>query len=376
MFDIVLSSGIESQSRDPGYAPGMNTPSPAPAEPDTLAGFTNAERKCPVINWYRSPLPSGELKKLHQRSDWRGAWQTVGYLLILGFTAGLALYSFLHWPWWITVAGVFLHGMTTAFLINGVHELGHGTVFQTKWLNTFFVHVLAFLGWINHEMFQSSHTRHHRYTLHPPDDLEVVLPIRLMIRHFFLTGFVNPALAWSTLKYTVRIARGRFAGEWELTLYPPTAPEKRRPPVRWARCLLAGHGVLVGVSLATGWWIVPLLITLSPFYGGWLFFLCNNTQHIGLQDNVPDFRLCCRTFTLNPVIRFLYWQMNYHTEHHMYAAVPCYHLGRLHALIRQDLPPCPHGLVAVWREIATIQARQEKDPTYQYQAPIPSRAGT
>lgn len=43
-------------------------------------------------------------------------------------------------------------------------------------------------------------------------------------------------------------------------------------------------------------------------------------QHAGLSDNVPDFRLCCRTMILNPFFRFLYWHMNYHTEHHMYAA--------------------------------------------------------
>jgi len=89
---------------------------------------------------------------------------------------------------------------------------------------------------------------------------------------------------------------------------------------------------------------------------------------------VPDFRLCCRTFTLNPVVRFLYWQMNYHTEHHMYAAVPCYNLKHLHALIRHDLPPCPDGIIAVWREIAAIQLRQEKDPMYKHQPPLPSPA--
>jgi fatty acid desaturase len=116
---------------------------------------------------------------------------------------------------------------------------------------------------------------------------------------------------------------------------------------------------------------VPILFSLPNFYGSWLFQLCNNTQHIGLQDNVSDFRLCCRTFTLNPVLRFVYWQMNYHIEHHMFAAVPCYQLGRLHRLIRHDLPPCAHGLVAVWREIAEIQARQEKDPKYQHRAAIP-----
>jgi fatty acid desaturase len=352
----------------------MQVPEKLGPEPESLAEFTVKERKTPVIDWYRTPIPKDEFKALHVKSDVRGAVQTLGYLGILAATGIAAYYSFRHWPWPATVALVFLHGMVTAFLINGVHELGHGTVFKTKWLNRFFCHVLAFLGWINHETFQSSHTRHHRYTLHPPDDLEVVLPVRLMIRHFLLTGFVDPAAAWRALKTTVRIARGRFEGGWELTLYPEGDTKGRRVPVRWARTLLAGHGLIVAVSLAAGQWIVPVLVTLAPFYGGWLFFLCNNTQHIGLQDFVPDFRLCCRTFTLNPLVRFLYWQMNYHTEHHMYAAVPCYNLRRLHALIRHDLPPCPHGLAAVWKEIAAIQARQEKDPSYQHQPTLPAPA--
>ena len=80
--------------------------------------------------------------------------------------------------------------------------------------------------------------------------------------------------------------------------------------------------------------------------------MCNNTQHIGLQDDVPDFRLCTRTVILNPFFRFLYWHMNYHIEHHMYAAVPCYRLGKLHATIKNDLPHCPRGLYEAWTEIA------------------------
>lgn len=353
----------------------MKIPERLGPEPESLADFTAKERKAPVIDWYRTPLPKDDFKALHQKSDMKGAIQTLGYLGILAATGTAAYYSFGQWAWPVTVLLVFLHGMVAAFLINGVHELGHGTVFQTKSLNHFFCHLLAFLGWINHETFYTSHTRHHRYTLHAPDDLEVVLPIRVMIRHFLLTGFVDPVAIGRALKNTIRIARGRFEGEWELTLYPESAPDKRAVPVRWARFLLLGHGLIVAISLATGHWIIPVLVTLAPFCGGWLFFLCNNTQHVGLQDFVPDFRLCCRTFTLNPVIRFLYWQMNYHTEHHMYAAVPCYNLGTLHRLIRHDLPPCPEGLVGVWKEIAMIQARQEKDPTYQHCVKLPSSVG-
>lgn len=340
---------------------------------NALAEYTNEVRKGAVIDWYRTPISAPDMKSLHRRSDAKGWFQTLGYLLIIAGTAGVSIYSAGHWPWWATLAAVFLHGTVMNFLINGVHELGHGTVFKTKWLNNFFVHILAFLGWINHETFQTSHTRHHRYTLHPPDDLEVVLPIKLMFRHFLLTGFVHPPSAWYGIRNTLRIARGGFKGEWEMTLYPENKPELREVPVRWARILLLGHAVLAIACLASGNWIVPILFAFPPFYGAWLLFLCNNTQHIGLQDNVPDFRLCCRTFTLNPLARFLYWQMNYHTEHHMYAAVPCYNLGKLHALIRHDLPPCPRGLVAVWKEIISIQARQEKDPSYRHQPVLPIR---
>jgi fatty acid desaturase len=179
-------------------------------------------------------------------------------------------------------------------------------------------------------------------------------------------------MRWA-LSTTVRLARGRFLPGWETALFPEAEPEKRRRPIRWARFLLIGHGAILVVAVLTKVWLLPVVISLSTFYGGWLFFCCNNTQHIGLQDNVNDFRLCCRTFTVNPLVQFLYWHMNFHTEHHMYAAVPCYNLSRLHRAIREDLPPCPHGIIATWVEIARIQKAQAADPGYQFCPALPVR---
>ncbi|MEO6760390.1 MAG: fatty acid desaturase [Saprospiraceae bacterium] len=346
------------------------TPGP---ETESLPEYTDGVRKGVSITWYRSPLPPGAMKMLQTRSDIKGAIQTLGCLGLLICTAALALYSFGHWPWWITLIAVFLHGTVGSFGIDAVHELGHGTVFKTKWLNVFFCRVFAFLGMINHEMFQASHTRHHRYTLHPPDDLEVVLPMRFMLKQFLRAGFVNKDYCWCSFHETWRVAHGRFMGPWEATLYPEGQPELRAAQIQWARFLLVGHATVLVVSLIMGWWLLPILVSLSNFYGGALFFFCNNTQHIGLQDKIGDFRLCCRTFTVNPLVRFLYWQMNYHIEHHMYAAVPCYNLKKLHKLIETDLPPTPHGLIATWKEIYDIQLRQEMDPSYQHQAPVPHR---
>ena len=324
------------------------------------------------ITWYRTPLDSKVFKSLHEKSDLLGWLQTGGYLALLLLTGTTALYSSTHWPIGVTLLLVLCHGTFTSFYINAVHELGHNTVFRTKALNAFFEKFFSFLGWINFEMFDVSHTRHHRFTLHQPDDLEVVLPMKVIIRDMLVTGIVNWRAPWQTVTNSWRIARGKFQGEWELKLFPVGSPE-RAASVRWARTLLIGHTLIVAVSLWFHLWVLPFLTTFSAgCFGNVLHTLCNNTQHIGLKDDVDDFRLCCRTFTLNPFVQFLYWHMNYHIEHHMFAAVPCYRLGKLHRLIKHDLPSCPHGIVAAWKEIAAILAIQETDPAYQHVAVLPT----
>jgi fatty acid desaturase len=340
--------------------------------PMNASAEIDAKKPC-VVPWYRTPLDPALFKRLHQKSDFLGALQTLGFLGTFASTGALALWSAGRWPAWGVALAVFLHGTVAAFMINAVHELGHGTVFRTRSLNAFFTRVFAFFGWIHDGVFLASHQRHHLFTLHPPDDLEVVLPRKILVKHFFQYGFVNPLGLRDALKTAWRLARGRFEGKWELALFPESDPAKRRAPVLWARFLLVGHASIAAAALARGLWMVPVVVSLAPFCGGWLHFLVNNTQHIGLRDNVADFRLCCRTVLLDPVVGFLYWHMQYHIEHHMYAAVPCYRLAALHRAIRHDLPPCPRGIVAAWREIAAIQARQAEDPSYQFSPPLPAR---
>lgn len=325
------------------------------------------------IKWYRCKIPREDLARLNKRSDLRGGAQTLGFLALLALSAGAAIYSWHHWPWYLTALLIFVNGHFWHFLINGYHELIHESVFRTRWLNGFFLRIYSFLGWLNHHFFFASHMEHHKFTLHPPDDLEVVLPQVVRPVWFVKHGLVNWRVPLNLVRGNLRLAFGNLPkDEWLGHLFPPDKPELRRAYFGWARVLLIGHGLILGVSLAMGWWAVPLVITFPRLFGGWLHQLCNTAQHIGLSDNVPDFRLCCRTIYLNPFLRFLYWHMNYHTEHHMYAAVPCYNLGKLHRLIRHDMPPCPNGLWATWRQIFAIQRRQQEDPAYQFVAELPA----
>lgn len=323
------------------------------------------------ITWYRSRLDREVLRSLNQRSDWKGMLQTLGHLGLLTLTGTGAFYAAGRLPLPVLLLILFLHGTVHAFLLNGFHELCHNSVFRTKFLNTFFLRIFSFLGPFNYVRFWASHSDHHKYTLHPPDDYEVMLPVKLTFSGFLKSAIVNPWGFYARWKLIVRLSFGKLEGPEETVMFPKSDMEKRRELFNWARIQLVGHALIVGVSLYFGLWLVPVLITLAPAYGGWLLYLCNTTQHVGLTDNVPDFRLCCRTITLNPLVRFLYWHMNFHIEHHMYAAVPCYNLGKLHKLIKHELPHCPVGLFETWKQIITILKKQKTDPEYQYVPELP-----
>jgi fatty acid desaturase len=338
---------------------------------DFMTQATTAKPRGGKINWYRIPIQREELSSLNRKSDLKGFVQTLGYLGILTLTAASVLLAARHAPWYVVVLALFVHGTCWNFMVNGFHELVHDSVFKTRWLNGFFLRIFSFLGWHNPIGFWASHTEHHKFTLHPPDDLEVVLPVKLTLESYLKRALVDPPKFIATMQATIRLARGRLKGEWEHHLFDDK-PQLRAQLFTWARILLIGHGTILILSCALRLWMLPVVISLAPFYGAWLQFLCNEAQHAGLQDNVEDFRICCRTIYLNPLLEFLYWHMNYHTEHHMYAGVPCYHLRRLHGKIRPEMPHCPRGLAETWLGISAILKRQTADPTYQFIAELPA----
>jgi rubredoxin-NAD+ reductase len=321
------------------------------------------------IDWYRTPIDRDHLSELNARSDLKGFVQSGGYLGACIASGALAwlVHVTLPWPW--LIPAVLLHGTVCSFTINAVHELVHGTVFETKKLNDIFAAIFAFFGWHNHFAFWASHSEHHKFTLHDPHDQEVLVPISITLggclRSFTLDF---PALKW-TLQLHTTLARGKCESSWGQYLY---GEDPRRFGIfNWSRFILAGHALIVILSFATGNWLIPVLTTLTPLYGKGLFFLLNTTQHVGLQDHVSDFRLNSRSFNTNPVFRFLYWHMNWHIEHHMYAAVPCYNLKKLHREVRSDLPYVWNGLTEMWFHIITCLYRQKYEPGYMYVPEIP-----
>lgn len=325
------------------------------------------------IAWYRSPVERSLMTSLIQRNDLQAWILTIGTYGSLLITGAAAWYAWGRLPWYLVVLLFFLHGTLMAFQINALHEYVHKTVFRSRKLNDFFLFLSGFLSWTSPVFFWASHQEHHKWTLHPPEDLEVTLPSPASVKQWLTIGFLNPLGLWGILRQHIRFAQGKTVGDWETHLFPPGDQAAMQPLARWSRVHLLGHLLIIIIGIAFNLPQLPLLITFAPFYGGALQYLINNTQHSGLIDNVPDYRLSTRTLTLNPLLSFYYWRMEYHTEHHMFAAVPCYNLRRLHEAIRDDLAVRP-GLIASLKEILAIQKRQAADPQYRFIADLPATA--
>ena len=160
----------------------------------------------------------------------------------------------------------------------------------------------------------------------------------------------------------------------------PTSPSRERGRIRlraWIYVLIYA-GVVVA-ALATRSLLPLMYIGLPSFFGVWLGLVYGYTQHTALAENVLDHRLNSRTVYMNRLNRYLYWNMGYHMEHHIFPMVPYHALPKLHALIKSEMPPPSNGLLAAYREIIPAVLRQRREPTYyikRHLPPPPIRAET
>jgi fatty acid desaturase len=137
--------------------------------------------------------------------------------------------------------------------------------------------------------------------------------------------------------------------------------------------LLIYAGVVAACLMSRS--ILPAMVVGLPrMYGAWHHLVTGLTQHSGLADDVTDHRLNSRTVYMNPFSRFVYWNMNYHVEHHMFPMVPFHALPALHAEIKDDLPPPAPSIGAAFGEFLPVLLRQRKDPSHYIKRQVPDRA--
>ncbi|WP_428839776.1 fatty acid desaturase family protein [Burkholderia ambifaria] len=327
------------------------------------AGLVNAE-------WYRCAVPRPLMKQLMQRDDARAIRDTLIWYVAIVASGVLAWLTWrAHSAW--AIPAFFVYGTLYCSPADSRwHECGHGTAFRTRWMNDVLYQVASFQVFRRATVWRWSHARHHTDTLVVGRDPEIAAPKP--------TDWFGLALNVIALKHVTselrKMAVLAFAGrldDAERTYVPESEWPKA---VREARIHLTVYAVVIAAAL---YWhtILPLLyIGLPSLYGAWLYLYFGLTQHAGMPENVLDHRRNCRTVMMNPVFRFLYWNMNYHVEHHMFPMVPFHALPKLHAAVKADMPPPYPSTLAAYAEIVPALVRQTRDPSHHVVRPVPDTA--
>ena len=330
------------------------------------------------IEWYRSPIDKDTLRELTEKTDLFALVHILLNLALYAATATLAFTAYRYCHWSLFFLAFYIHCMFVNFFYSPLHEMVHSTPFKTKWLNEGFIKICGFIIFANYVFIRNSHMHHHRVTVYYKRDLEIPSPRIYQRWHwlFFWTFMpVNLCLVpgfFSSVRTMLRHACGKLEGDLEHHIFPDPQAKECQKMFTCARITVAIHIVLITLFLSLGLWPLILIINFPVFFAAGFGQLCGMTQHTALIHSIPDFRLCCRTMYINPFLRFLYWNMNYHVEHHMYAAVPYYRLPRLRQAIQDDLPKAKVGLWGAWKEIIAAMKQMRKDPAYGIVPEVPN----
>jgi Na+-transporting NADH:ubiquinone oxidoreductase subunit F len=322
------------------------------------------EKGLAEADWYQCFVPRGVMRSLLQRRDGPAIRDTIlWFALIIG--AGVATY-FLRHSLWIVFPYVIYSVLYASTSDSRWHEAGHGTAFKTDWMNNLLYEIASFMVMRESTVWRWSHNRHHSDTIIVGRDPEIAVPRPPDIKAIILAFFnlkVIPKYFQRILLHTC----GRMAAE-ERTFIP----ESEFPKVYFrARIYVAIYLFVIALAIYTRS-ILPLFyVGLTNIFGTWLLVTYGLTQHAGLAENVLDHRLNCRTVYMSWLNRYLYWNMNYHVEHHMFPLVPYHALPRLHEAVKDDCPTPYPSLLSAWREIGPTLLRQVKDPAYHVKRRLP-----
>ena len=277
-----------------------------------------------------SALPAELREAMTARSDGPGLRHLalhLGAILLVGGLIAAAVPG-----WWALMP---VQGVLIVFLFTLEHEATHRTPFASARLNDEVGRAAGFLLLLPFEWFRYFHLAHHRWTNIDGKDPELLGGKPETLRAW-LWHVSSLPYWWSGLRLMAALVAGRAEGDY--------LPEAAKPRiVAEARGMAVGY-LVVGAGLIWSpllWWvwILPVLLGQPALR---LYLLAEH----GDCPRVASMFQNTRTTLTNRLMRFLAWNMPYHTEHHVWPAVPFHRLPEVHQLMRDKLQVTAEGYAA------------------------------
>jgi fatty acid desaturase len=290
-------------------------------------------------------IPPAELRRWCTSSNWQGARIVAfNWAAIAAIFAGVAAF-----PNPLTIVlGIVLLGGRQLGLAVLMHECGHGTLFASRAANRIVGQWLcAWPVMTDMHRYAAGHTDHHRYAGSERD------PDLPNYRSYPVDRNSFMRKVWRDLSGQTgwRLLSGRFENQDALfgsqLASSGTGGFVAVIATIWAVLAVFGHGALVLM------WPVAYLTS---------YLLFARLRQIAEHGGVPDlFDPDPRRHTRTTLARW--WErgfvapnfVNFHLEHHLAAAVPCYRLPAFHARLAEvgsyDDTAFPDGYAAVLRGV-------------------------
>ena len=288
------------------------------------------------------------LKSLMRRSDRPGLLYLSGWTILL-FTFGLLLWLSLGSYWVILtmlIYSVFFAVPAYAFS----HECAHGTAFRTRWLNETIFWITSLLYFEEPLHRRYAHASHHTHTWIEGSDAQmpyVSMPLTLW---GWIEEVLGLGLYWHQCKMFVTHSLGNFP-----TIVRQVTPESELPRMKsYSRIFVA---IYIGSAILSYYmtWYWPLYLIIIPrIVGGPVMNMYILIQHVEMAENQPNIVKSTRSFRTNWLGRFIYCNMNYHIEHHLYPTVPFFTLPQLSEALGDQLPDQDPGFFKTNVEVLKV----------------------
>jgi fatty acid desaturase len=279
-------------------------------------------------------LPAELRARLTARSDIAGLRHLAGHggaIVCVGGLIALGVPG-----WWLLLP---VQGVLIVFLFTLEHECTHKTPFASEALNEWIGHLCGVLLVLPFEWFRYFHLAHHRWTNLPGQDPELEGEKPETLRAWWL--HVSGLPYW--------LAQGRllvalYLGRANAPYLPQSAlPRMQTEARRMALAYALGAASLLWSPVLLWVWVVPVLLGQPALR---IYLLAEH----GDCPRVANMFANTRTTLTTGLMRYLAWNMPYHTEHHVYPAVPFHQLPALHDVMRTRLRVTAAGYVAFTRD--------------------------
>ena len=325
-------------------------------------------------NWYKPNIDKKTLKELSKRSDLKGTIDITLFIVALILSGYLCIIS---WGTLWSIPALLLYGnIFYCKIISIQHETNHETYFKRRSLNKFFYHITSLLGGFEAVRWKWSHFHHHTYTIFTHEEVydyennspKPTEPVRFLLNFLPLGPIINI----QKIRHFTHFEIIKHSFGIITSVVKVTVPEKEiKKIINSSRLYLSFWLLVILSSVLFQSWLPIIMIILPPFYGNTILMICGMTQHAGLADNINDHRKSTRTVIMNPFFSFLYSNMEYHIEHHIFPKIPCHNLKKFHKIVKNQMPEPHYGIISAYRSIIPAIFKQSKDKNYFIDVKVP-----